>query len=74
MADTRDRKVLPGDVEDLTSHTHDEMFSKDTEAQGELDAFGAQKKKIDPVEIALVRKLDWWIMVCLNPPTLAPIN
>lgn len=66
MADTRDRKVLQGAVEDLASHTHDEMFSKDTEAQGELDAFGAQKKKVDPVEIALVRKLDLWIMVYLS--------
>tara|TARA_R110002060_G_scaffold16773_3_gene23276 strand:+ start:531 stop:761 length:231 start_codon:yes stop_codon:yes gene_type:complete len=42
---------------------------KEVGAEDNLDRFGAWKKT-DPAEIALVRKLDWHIMVNMNLRTI----
>ena len=64
---TRDDKPWEDTVEHTaTNKANDEdVLTKDVVNNGERDAFGAQKKKTDPAEIALVRKLDLWIMVRL---------
>lgn len=51
-------------VEHVDSH-HGPMDDtvKQMNIPSDLDAFGAQRKKTDPAEIRLVRKLDLWLMV-----------
>ena len=50
-------------VKDSTKYEHEETLVKSIITEGDIDAFGSHKKKTDPAEIALVRKLDMWIMV-----------
>lgn len=50
-------------AKDSTKYEHEETLVKSIVAEGDIDAFGSHKKKTDPAEIALVRKLDLWIMV-----------
>ena len=68
VPESRDDKPLQESVENATNNKADDdgYFAKGTLADVQLDAFGAQKKKTDPAEIALVKKLDLWIMVRLS--------
>lgn len=52
-------------VETKVDTTDSGSMMKEVGAEDNLDRFGAWKKT-DPAEIALVRKLDWHIMVLLN--------
>lgn len=55
-----------GSLEAVTSHhgaVEDTVKGFNIPDDRDLDAFGSQKKKTDPAEIKLVRKLDLWLMV-----------
>lgn len=51
-------------LEEYAANTKDGIEDVETARDG----FGA-RKKVDPIEIRLVRKLDWYMMVSNNPCT-----
>ena len=53
------------DVEQAQCYQIDSVTKPGNENQQQLDKFGGYKKT-DPKEIALVRKLDLWMMVSYN--------
>lgn len=54
------------------SKEHDE-YNRDDQSHKNVDYSGAQEKT-DPVEIALVKKLDRWIMVSDQHSDLEPLS
>lgn len=52
-------------TEDISTVNDDGVLEKSTPRIGKVDYSGAYEKT-DPREIALVKKLDRWIMVCSN--------
>lgn len=58
------RGVAPHDTEHAEFPQAKTVFTEDEVSKPKLDEFGAHAK-VDPAEIALVRKLDLWMMVSL---------
>lgn len=60
MASTEKRNSRDEQIDQV--HTHDDVDKPLPESSANVDYTGVAKKT-DPEEIALVRKLDWMIMV-----------
>ena len=70
-ADVR-RQENAGDCDEKIDHLHSETLKTDVDGHDDELAMPHRRKKTNPVEISLVRKLDWimlpmlWIMYWFN--------